>query len=69
MKNNVTLCVRIPKEIAVSILGRLYAGGHINRAQYQTKVRQIDKTVLDRDRKKVLKLEQMLAKMTEKQAK
>ena len=59
---NCTLQVRIPAKVAISILGRLYGAGYISKAQYEAKVAQIDKGVLDKDKKKRMKMDKMLSK-------
>ena len=69
MKGNVTLQIRIPKDVAISILGRLYGGGYISRKQYEEKVSQIDEFVLERERKKSIKMDKILSKVGRKLAK
>lgn len=63
---NVTLQVRIPKNVAVSILGRLYAGRYISREQYETKIAQIDERALEIERQKTDKLERLLSRIEER---
>lgn len=59
---NVTLQVRIPKDKAISILGRLYGGGYISKEQYEKMVGKIDVEVLERERKKSEKMDKILSK-------
>lgn len=63
-KNRVTLQVRIPKDVAVSILGRLYAWRYISREQYEAKISQIDEDYLETERKKREKMDKIFAKFT-----
>lgn len=63
---NVTLQVRIPDKVAVSILGRLWASGYLNRKQYEEKVSQIDVLALERERKKAEKMEKIMSKILKK---
>lgn len=69
MKGNVTLQVRIPKDKAISILGRLYGSGCISRVQYEEKVRQIDEKVLEKEEKKRKKMDKILDKVLKKRRK
>ena len=62
MKKNITLQVRVPKEVGISILGRLYGGGYISKEQYEEKVSQIDNFVLEKEEKKRMKMDKMLSK-------
>ena len=63
---NVTLQVRIPKNIAISVLGRLYGGGYITKSQYESKISQIDEFVLERERKKAEKMDKIMQKILKK---
>lgn len=63
---NVTLQVRVPKDVAVSILGRLWGSGHINRKQYEEKISLIDDCILERERKKSEKMEKIMQKILKK---
>lgn len=62
MAKNITLQVRIPKDVAISILGRLYGGGHITKEQYKEKVAQLDSIFLENEEKKNKKMDKILAK-------
>lgn len=66
MSKKVTLQVRIPPKVAISILGRLYAGKHLTKDQYETKINQIDKTILDKEKKKRIKMDKILSKVLKK---
>ena len=66
MKNNVTLQVRIPKQKAISILGRLYGSGCLSREQYERMVGKIDLEVLLKEEKKRLKMDKILSKVLKK---
>lgn len=66
---NVTLQVRVPKDVAISVLGRLYGGGYITKTQYEEKVSQIDEFVLERERKKSIKMDKILSKIAKKAVK
>lgn len=59
---NVTLQVRVPKDVAISVLGRLYGGGYITKAQYEAKVALIDEVYLENERKKAKKMDKLLAR-------
>lgn len=62
-KNNITLQLRVPIQTAISILGRLYGSGIINRAQYYQKLRKIDKLALEKEQEKDRKMEFLLKKV------
>lgn len=62
-KNNITLQLRIPIKTAVTILGRLYGCGVLNRSQYYHKLSQIDKAAAELERKKDEKIEKLLKKV------
>lgn len=62
MKNRVTLQVRVPKDVAISILGRLYGGGYITKTQYQEKMSQIDEIYLEKEEKKRIKMDKILSR-------
>ena len=62
MKKNITLQVRVLKEVGISILGRLYGGGYISKEQYEEKVSQIDNFMLEKEEKKRMKMDKMLSK-------
>ena len=66
MKGNVTLQIRCPKDKAISILGRLYGSGCLSREQYEYKVGQIDKCVLEREERKRMRLDKILSKALNK---
>ena len=63
---NVTLQVRIPKDTAISILGRLWGSGHITRKQYEEKISLIDDYALENERKKAEKMEKIMRKILKK---
>lgn len=63
---NVTLQVRVPKNVAISILGRLWASGHLNRKQYEEKITQIDDAILEIERKKEEKMQKIMQKILKK---
>lgn len=41
-KNNITLCVRVPKDEAIRVIGNLWARGYISDKQYITKLQALD---------------------------
>lgn len=41
-KNNITLCLRIPKDEAIRIVGNLWARGYLSDKQYITKLQALD---------------------------
>ena len=63
---NVTLQVRIPKDTAISILGRLWGSGYLTRKQYEEKISQIDDCVLEREKKKAEKMDKIMQKILKK---
>lgn len=62
-KNQITLQIRCSIPMAKNILNRLYGNGTINRAQYQHKLSQIDKTAAELEQKKSRKMEILLKKV------
>lgn len=66
MSKKVTLQVRIPPKIAISILGRLYAGKYLTKEQYETKIKQIDANILVLEKKKRIKMDKILSKALKK---
>lgn len=62
-KNNITLQLRVPIQTAISILGRLYGSGIIDRSQYYQKLRKIDKLTIEKEKEKNRKMEILLKKV------
>lgn len=62
MSKNITLQIRIPSKVAISILGRLYGGGYITKEQYRRKIKQIDSVFLKNEEKKIEKMDKILSK-------
>jgi len=62
-KNNITLQLRVPIQTAISILGRLYGSGIIDRSQYYQKLRKIDKLAIEKEKEKNRKMEILLKKV------
>lgn len=44
-KGNITLQIRVPPEMAVLILGRLYGSGYLTREQYYKKIKKLKKDI------------------------
>ena len=61
-KGQITLQIRVPIKIAVSILGRLFGCGVLTREQYQKKLEQVDKESADKEKRKLEKLARILEK-------
>lgn len=51
-KQNITLCLRVPKEEALRIIGRLWAKGLLSNKQYLQKLDSIDNTQIEKHIKK-----------------
>ena len=47
-KDNITLQIRVPAEMAIYFLGRMYGKGLITREQYIARVKNIDRGIAER---------------------
>lgn len=59
-KGNITLQIRVPVEMATSILGRIYGKGLINREQYLARLQIIDRERAEIEKQKNKKMEIIL---------
>ncbi len=62
-KGRVTLQIRVPVKMAVSILGRIYGSGIISREQYLEKLESVSKAELEKEKKKAEKMEKIFNKI------
>ena len=65
-KDRITLQIRVPVKMAVSILGRLYGSGIISREQYLEKLENVSKEEMLKEKKKMKKMDKMLDKVLKK---
>ena len=63
-KNRITLQVRVPIKMAVSILGRLYGSGVMSRKQYLEKLESVSKLEMEKEKKKMEKMEKIFSKVS-----
>lgn len=63
-KNRITLQIRVPVKMAVSILGRLYGSGIISREQYLEKLENVSKEEMLKEKKKMEKMEKLFSKVS-----
>ena len=61
-KDNITLQLRVPSELAISLLGRLYGKGIISREQYLARIKTIDREEAARQEIKEKKFAEILEK-------
>ena len=62
-KDRITLQIRVPVKMAVSILGRIYGSGVISREQYLEKLESVSKADLEKEKKKNEKMEKIFNKI------
>ena len=65
-KGQITLQIRVPIQMAISLLGRLYGSGVITKAQYLHKLAQVDTAAAQAEQKKDEKMEKLLKKILAK---
>ena len=65
-KGQITLQIRVPIQMAISLLGRLYGSGVITKAQYLRKLAQVDTAAAQAEQKKNEKMEKLLKKILAK---
>ncbi len=63
-KDRITLQIRVPIKMAVSILGRLYGCGIISREQYLEKLENVSKEEMLKEKKKMKKMEKLFSKVS-----
>lgn len=68
-KGRVTLQIRVPIKMAMSILGRLYGSGIISREQYLEKLENVSKEEMLKEKKKMEKMDKILGKVLKKENK
>lgn len=62
-KNRITLQIRVPIKMAVSILGRLYGSGIISREQYLEKLENVSKEEMLKEKTKMEKMKKIFSKV------
>lgn len=62
-KGNVTLQIRLPIPMAISILGRLYGAGVLTKDQYYHKLAQVDVAVAEHEKKKEDRFNKIMKKL------
>lgn len=65
-KGNVTLQIRLPIPMAISILGRLYGSGILTKDQYYHKLAQVDMAVAENEKKKEARFNKIMKKNCQK---
>lgn len=65
-KGNVTLQIRLPMPMAISILGRLYGSGVLTKDQYYHKLAQVDTAVAEYEKKKEARFDKIMKKIAKK---
>ena len=65
-KGNVTLQIRLPIPMAISILGRLYGAGVLTKDQYYHKLAQVDMEVAEHEKKKEARFNKIMKKIAKK---
>ena len=65
-KGRITLQIRVPIKMAVSILGRCYGSGVISREQYLEKLESVSKAEMEKEKKKMEKMDKILGKVLKK---
>jgi tRNA(Phe) wybutosine-synthesizing methylase Tyw3 len=63
-KGRVTLQIRVPIKMAVSILGRLYGCGIISREQYLEKLENVSKEEMLKEKTKMAKMKKIFSKVS-----
>lgn len=65
-KNNITLQIRVPVAMAVSLLGRLYGCGLLSREDYMAKLEKISQDEAEKETHKSNRLARLIEKAEEK---
>lgn len=63
-KDRITLQIRVPIKMAVSILGRLYGSGIISREQYLEKLENVSKEEMLKEKTKMEKMKKIFSKVS-----
>jgi tRNA(Phe) wybutosine-synthesizing methylase Tyw3 len=63
-KDRITLQIRVPVKMAVSILGRLYGCGIISREQYLEKLENVSKEEMLKEKTKMAKMKKIFSKVS-----
>lgn len=63
-KDRITLQIRVPVKMAVSILGRLYGCGIISREQYLEKLENVSKEEMLKEKTKMEKMEKIFSNVS-----
>jgi uncharacterized protein YqgQ len=63
-KNRITLQIRVPIKMAVSILGRLYGSGIISREQYLEKLENVSKEEMLKEKTKMEKMKKIFSNVS-----
>lgn len=63
-KGRITLQIRVPVKMAVSILGRLYGSGIISREQYLEKLENVSKEEMLKEKTKMAKMKKIFSKVS-----
>lgn len=67
-KDNITLQIRVPVALAVSLLGRLYGMGLLSREDYIARLDKVSHIEAEKERHKNKRLSRLLEKASEKGA-
>lgn len=65
-KNNITLQLRVPVALAISLLGRLYGMGLLTKKDYLARLDKVSHLEAEKERNKSKKLAQLIKKASEK---
>lgn len=63
-KDRITLQIRVPVKMAVSILGRLYGCGIISREQYLEKLENVSKEEMLKEKTKMEKMKKIFSNVS-----
>ena len=63
-KDRITLQIRVPVKMAVSILGRLYGSGIISREQYLEKLENVSKEEMLKEKTKMEKMKKIFSNVS-----
>lgn len=67
-KDNITLQIRVPVTLAISLLGRLYGMGLLSREDYMRRLDKISHMEAEKERYKNIRLSRLLEKSSKKGA-
>lgn len=59
-KGNITLQIRVPIKMAISILGRLYGCGVLTREQYLKKLKNVSEKKVEEEKNRMKKMDKIL---------